>query len=121
MILLPNGHFARNLDAGVRLTARVGMATWSLTVTHRALAWLDSEHPRGANPAYLSPVAIDRIMEGLRAKAVGLRCYGGGTMSLDIDDLGTTPVLDTDDAAEPLLRARWFEVIAVDVSNQCAA
>lgn len=107
--------------ASLRLHARVGMARWTVLLPAPTVARLAMEHPgETGNP--LSPVAVDRVMEGLRAKAVGMRWYGGGALSIDPEDLGDGPapgdVEGGVDAAPLPVPQRWYDLVEIAAAGQ---
>ncbi len=65
----------------VRIEVRVGAAHWTVDLDHRVLAALDC--PSGE----MEPETVHRVMENVRAKAVEMRWYGGGQISLEPSDL----------------------------------
>lgn len=92
----------------VRIEVRVGAAHWTVDLDHRVLAALDC--PSGE----MEPETVHRVMENVRAKAVEMRWYGGGQISLEPSDLilpVPEPIRSTDGSEIP--RAPWFCVMAI--------
>ena len=93
---------------GARIEARVGLAHWVIDLDHRALAALGQ--PLDEPGAKM----VQRVMENVRAKAVGMRWYGGGHMSLDHTELAlpAPEPVRLDDGSE-LPSVPWYSVIEI--------
>lgn len=87
----------------LHVRVEVGAATWHVVLSADAVAALSRIDDAPATPM-LSARATDRLMDTVRAKAIRLHWYGGGTMTIDASDLA--PVMADDDRAP----ARWYRV-----------
>jgi len=91
---------------GVTLEARVGAATWLIDLDHDALSALhDTEMSLG-------PMTIARIMENMKAKALSMRWYGGGRITLTAADL-SRPAPDpvTMEDGTERMPTPWFQIL----------
>jgi hypothetical protein len=95
----------------LHIVARVGAARWTVLLAAPAVAALGTAHPDLAG-AGLSDTALHRVMEGLRIKAVGLGCYGGGTLSLDAGELAEAPIGEAD-GEESVALPRWYDIVDI--------
>lgn len=100
-------------QATTRFVARVGAARWTVGLEPCALAAMDMVAGHAA-PSELSARDWWRIMDSVRAKAVALKWYGGGEMTIRADELcpPIPPALDTDGNEIP--PAAWFTILPAE-------
>jgi hypothetical protein len=99
----------------LRLIARVGLAQWTIMLAAPTVAELQQEEAGAAavdGSDTLSSVALYRVMEGVRTKAIARRCYGGGLLTIDPADLAAAPVADADGGETPV-GPRWYALVDV--------
>jgi len=101
---LPDDHGTRHF------VSQVGMAHWSVTLEACAVEALDRSFA-GAEPIDLSPRDWRRVMDSVRAKAVRLRWYGGGGLTITASELVAPcpAVLDAD--GNEIVPPAWFAIL----------
>jgi hypothetical protein len=92
-----------------RITVRVGAAFWTVSLSNAAAASLRARHS-SSQPGEAA-LDLDRTMESMRRKAVGLRMFGGGSIRLDATDVAPPIEPHTDEEGHAIVRAPWYAVI----------
>jgi hypothetical protein len=91
-----------------KLLARVGRATWAITLDPDAL---------GVAAEGRTDPDLRRVMESVRRKALSLRMFGGGAIDLCAADIGDPPEVLRDDEGRELAFRPWYEIVSV-IANE---
>jgi hypothetical protein len=101
----------------VHLAVKVGVADWTIIVEPCTAAKLSIAMPSDASDAF-PEAAVARILNAARAKAVALRWYGGGTLSINAGDIGPDFPPIAEGEAHENTPPRWFEILGVTYTDR---